>query len=360
MKSIAFLISLGLLISLYNTPTLAATDTFKIKIATNNEEMNSEATAETESAWPDDPELAKLKRESERLALENEIFEREQQRLLAKIEAEKNRVMLENELQELLIRQAELKTELKMASPQYLKDPFINGQLIISDRRIRLNGPILSDTADYITENIHYLNNKDPDYPIFLVIERSPGGSVMEGARIIEAMKYSEAPVYIVVKSVAASMAAILTAQAKRSFAYPNALIIHHQISSFFYGNPTQVNQDLKMTQEWGERLMRPVAEKMGITLDEFTQLMYEKNTEGNWTEFANRAKELGWVDHVVSGVRETSYLKPPQSDDEESAEITIDAVMMHDTEGQPYMKLPPPMLGDFYLLNNPNRFYRY
>ncbi len=309
---------------------------------------------------PLDPELQALKRESDRLALENTIFEQKQQRLLATIESEKKRVELENALQELLIRREELKTELKIASPEYLKEPFVNGQLIISDRRISLNGPILSDTADYVTENIHYLNNKNTEYPIFLVIDRSPGGSVMEGARIIEAMKHSQAPVYVVVKSIAASMAAIITAQAPRSFAYPNALIIHHQISSFFYGNPTQVNQDLKITQEWGERLMRPVAARMGITLEEFTQLMYEKNTEGNWTEFATQAQELGWVDHIVEGVRETSYLKPPGEEQPEEEVITLDAVMMQDEQGKAYLKLPQPVYGDLYHIHNPNRFYRY
>lgn len=307
-----------------------------------------------------DPELQALKRESDRLALENTIFEQKQQRLLAKIESEKKRVELENALQELLIRREELKTELKIASPQYLKEPFVNGHLVISDRRISLNGPILSDTADYITENIHYFNNKNPEYPIFLVIDRSPGGSVMEGARIIEAMRHSQAPVYVVVKSIAASMAAIITAQAPRSFAYPNALIIHHQISSFFYGNPTQVNQDLKITQEWGERLMRPVAKRMGISLDEFTQLMYEKNTEGNWTEFATHAQKLGWVDYVVEDVRETSYLKPPDATKPEEETITLDAVMMKDEQGNAYLKLPPPIFGDVYHLHNPSRFYRY
>ena len=96
--------------------------------------------------------------------------------------------------------------------PVYLADPLLkDGTLVISDRRIDLNGPIFSDLADHVTERINYFNNKNEGYPIFIVINDSPGGSVMSGMRIMKAMHGSEAPVYVVVKSFAASMAAALT-----------------------------------------------------------------------------------------------------------------------------------------------------
>ena len=104
--------------------------------------------------------------------------------------------------------------------------------MVISDRRIPLNGPITNETADYVTTRIHFFNNKDPKLPIFIVIDDSPGGSVMAGYRILKAMEGSDAPVHVVVKSFAASMAAAIATLAKHSYAYPNAVILHHQISA--------------------------------------------------------------------------------------------------------------------------------
>ena len=53
---------------------------------------------------------------------------------------------------------------------QYTKEPFKDGVLTISDRRIALNGPIWMDTANYIAERIDYFNNQSKEYPIFIVI----------------------------------------------------------------------------------------------------------------------------------------------------------------------------------------------
>ena len=83
--------------------------------------------------------------------------------------------------------------------PDYPLEPFKDGVLTVSDRRIAMDGPIVSGVADYVTERIHYFNNKDEALPIFLVIDRSPGGSVMEGYRIVKAMQASKAPVHVIV-----------------------------------------------------------------------------------------------------------------------------------------------------------------
>ena len=180
---------------------------------------------------------------------------------------------------------------------QYTKDPFKDGVLTISDRRIALNGPIWGDTADYVQERIDYFNNQSHEYPIFIVIDESPGGSVMAGYKILKAMDGSAAPVYVVVKSFAASMAANIVTQAKKSFAYPNAIILHHQISGYACGNLTMKKEDVKEMEEWWKRLAAPVATKMGISLDEFIKRMYQNRSTGNWVEFGDSARKLKWVD---------------------------------------------------------------
>jgi ATP-dependent Clp protease protease subunit len=245
---------------------------------------------------------------------------------------------------------------------QYTKEPFTNGVLYISDRRIPLNGPITLDTADYIAERIDYFNNQSQEYPIFIVIDRSPGGSVMAGYKILKAMGGSAAPVYVVVKSFAASMAAGITTLSARSFAYPNAVMLHHQILSFSSGNLTEQKEQLKDLEEWWKRLATPVAGKMGIGLDEFIKRMYQNRSTGNWEEFGDGAQKLKWVDQIAETVREQSYDKNPDtSGASHHAGIEEQSRLQErvDANGRRYVLLPRLDPVDCYYMYNPDNYYR-
>ena len=69
--------------------------------------------------------------------------------------------------------------------------------------------PCLLFRSDFVCSRIAFYNAIDSEAPIFIVIDRSPGGSVMSGYMMLQAMETSKAPVYVVVKGYAASMAAI-------------------------------------------------------------------------------------------------------------------------------------------------------
>lgn len=246
------------------------------------------------------------------------------------------------------------------ADINYTNEPFKDGTLTISDRRIALNGPIGMDTADHIADRIDYFNNQNREHPIFIVIDRSPGGSVMAGFKILKAMHGSVAPVYVVVKSFAASMAAGITTLAKRSFAYPNAIILHHQVLSMAWGNLTVQKEQLRDLEEWWRRLAKPVAKKMGIGLDDFIKEMYKHRSTGDWIEWGDRARKLKWVDDLVETIREESYDKNPD---------TLPVVLpprRHpffaervDTNGRRYVELPRLDPVDGYYLFNPDNYYR-
>ena len=249
---------------------------------------------------------------------------------------------------------------------KYTREPFTNGVLTISDRRIALNGPIWGDTADYVQERIDYFNNQNQEYPIFIVIDESPGGSVMAGYKILKAMNGSAAPVYVVVKSFAASMAANIATQSKKSFAYPNAIILHHQIQGLAFGNLTMQQEDVKEMEEWWKRLAAPVAAKMGISLNEFIKEMYQNRSTGNWEEFGDSACKLKWVDQTVNIIQEDSYNKNPDAPsalNDSSAPGYVNHQPMlpeHvDANGQRYVLLPRLNPVDCYYLYNPDNYYR-
>ena len=248
---------------------------------------------------------------------------------------------------------------------EYTKEPFKDGVLTISDRRIPLNGPIWMDTANYIVERINYYNNQNREYPIFIVIDSSPGGSVMAGYKILKAMDGSSAPVYVVVKSFAASMAAGITTLSKRSFAYPNAIILHHQILSGSFGNLTEQKENLKDLEEWWKRLAAPVAAKMGISLDEFIKRMYQNRSTGDWEEFGDNARKIKWVDEIAQTIREESYDKNPDAPSAPGGfmqgQLDNQPVLQErvDANGRRYVLLPRLEPVDCYYLYSPDNYYR-
>ena len=329
-----------------------------------------------------DEEFASDRERIERLRLSND---------LASVElASKSRDMAQRE-QELRIKAAELATqsaELNMQLAKlntdldlrekrdqwknrvnrdiaYTKEPFKDSVLTISDRRISLNGPIMLETADFIVERIDYFNNQNREYPIFLVIDRSPGGSVMAGYKILKAMAGSPAPVYVVVKSFAASMAAGITTLAQKSFAYPNAIMLHHQILSSSFGNLTQQKEQLKEMEEWWKRLATPVAGKMGVGLDDFIKRMYENRSTGDWQEFGDGARKLKWVDEIAETIREESYDRNPDGSSgpgsPRPARADAQSALPErvDTNGKRYVLLPRLEPVDCYYMYNPDAYYR-
>lgn len=313
-------------------------------------------------------ELAKLDAEKDRYLQEGEVAKARAEKLSNELKAVQTEAAIEitrlqNEISR--IETAEKRDDYADFKPVYLKNPLReDGTLVISDRRIPLNGMITPSTADFVTSRIQYWNNKDREMPIFIVIDASPGGSVMAGYRILKAMESSDAPVHVVVKSFAASMAAGITTLATESYAYPNAVILHHQISSMTFGqlNLTQQRELHEESQRWWERLGTPVAQKMGIPTEEFIKQMYAKSSSGDWSEFATEAQKLKWVNHIVQGIDETSVIKDPDAASSAPAPAAprpAALVEEIDSNGKPFAWLPRLEPKDVYFLYNPDGYYR-
>jgi ATP-dependent Clp protease protease subunit len=310
--------------------------------------------------------VAELEAERDRLTREGEIAKQRAEKLANELKALQNEAALEitrmqNEMR--LIETRQKRDSILDAEPEFLKNPLReDGTLVISDRRVPLNGPVTTELADFVTTRIQYWNNKDRELPIFIVIDSSPGGSVMAGYRILKAMESSDAPVYVVVKSFAASMAAAICTLAEDSFAYPNAILLHHQISNTAGGrlNLTQQREFFEQSTRWWDRLATPIAEKMGVTTDEFIEKMYAEQSSGDWVEFADQAQKLKWVNHVVTGIEETSVLQNPDTSGASPApSATFQAEEQIDNDGKPFVWLPRLDPTDVWFLHNPDGYFR-
>ena len=248
--------------------------------------------------------------------------------------------------------------------PSYLDKPLTKeNTLVISDRRVDLNGAITAKLAEKITRKINYFNNKENSKPIFIVIDKSPGGSVMAGYQIVKAIESSKAPVYVVLKSFAASMAAVIVTFSEHSYAYSHATILHHQPSTYLSGsnNLTEQKENYKILEKWWKYLATPIAKKMGISIDEFQKEMYEHSSRGDWSEFAVDAQKLHWVNHIVTRIEDTSILQnfseeEEKKKEEEEKKSEIETL---DKNGNVVVYLPHLSPTDAYFLYSPDNYYR-
>ncbi len=251
-----------------------------------------------------------------KLAYKAQVQELKNQQMTQEMELKKTKLELNvHKLQaEVATIEAKKRREKYISTtPKYLDNPVTeNNCLVISDRRIALNGLITEELSTEITNKINYFNNKDSKKPIFIVIDNSEGGSAMAGYLILKAMKSSKAPIYVVLRSFAASMAAIIVTLADKSFAYGHATILHHQPSTISFGNLTEQQESLAHLNEWWVEFGEPIAKKMGITGEEFKRQMYAHSARGDWQEMAKNAQKLHWVDNIIDTIVDTSVLEEP------------------------------------------------
>ena len=245
------------------------------------------------------------------------------------------------------------------AAPAYRKDPLENGKLYISDRRIEFNGPVTPELAEYVVGRIYFYNNQNAEYPIFIVIDNSPGGSVAAGYQIMKAMESSKAPVYVVVKSYAASMAAMITTFAERSFCYGNTVLLQHQPSSGMKGNLTQMREGLDSVTRWTRNINDQLAKKMGMTYEEYVAEMYKHDSRGDWSEFGDGAQRWKWVTDVVDAMEETSIVRKNDGDKPAAAVPGSVREYKFDERGKPYVELPTLPAGDMWMIYDPANLYR-
>lgn len=295
-----------------------------------------------------DEERAKLERE---LALANGRANaklHEKQLRVAELEAASRELQMDlaalnaefSAPQALLAKKQEL-SKVALAQPKYLKEPLVDGTLHISDRRIDFNGPVTDELASWVCDQINFYNNRSTEFPIFIVIDNSPGGSVFAGYQIQKAMQSSRAPVYVVVKGMAASMAAVIATTAERSYCFEHTKVLHHQISTGFNrANLTILREGMGTAEQVYKMFIGPVVKKLGVTIEDFTKQMYANNSEGDWELFGTEAVKSRWIDYLVERVDETAVasIAPKNVQGGGMPRALTEKI---DAEGKRYVELP-------------------
>jgi len=168
---------------------------------------------------------------------------------------------------------------------------------LIQERIILLSDPIYPQVANIIVSQMLFLQSQNDKAEIQLFIN-SPGGSVLAGLAIYDAMQFVRCPVSTICIGLAASMGALLLCAGRkdRRFCLPNArIMIHQPWTEGIGGTVSDVMIEAKELQKTKDRLNGIIARHSGKDIGEV-----EKATDRNNWLSPEEAKAFGLIDDLT------------------------------------------------------------
>lgn len=168
------------------------------------------------------------------------------------------------------------------------------------NRELWLDGEIDETTVADILVNIREYNRQDhlvplsERVPIKLFID-SPGGDVVAGLAIIDAIYISKTPVYTVNVSKAYSMAFQIMISGHKRFAFKSSSFLLHDGAEGGFDSSSKFRDRLKFSDDLEKLEIENIVKRTKITNKE-----YEKNVRREWYMLVPEALELGVIDEVV------------------------------------------------------------
>lgn len=130
--------------------------------------------------------------------------------------------------------------------------------------------------------------------PIKIIIN-SPGGSVLDGVGLIDAIKSSITPVFGIVVGYAYSMALNVLINCDFRISTSNSSFLLHDGSTGLFDSSTKFRDTMKFYDKLDERLDRMIAARTKLTMKELED---RKRQENFW--FSDEAKDLGIIDAII------------------------------------------------------------
>lgn len=170
---------------------------------------------------------------------------------------------------------------------------------LLDQRILVLGESVTEETANRLVAQLLVLSNDDPHSDICLWIN-SPGGSVMAGLAVYDAMQLVPNDVATVAIGFAASMGQILlcAGTAGKRYALPNAQVVMHEGSAGLGGSAADVAIQAENIQATLDRMRRIVAHHTGHDLEDVVRDV----GRDLWFD-APQARDYGFVDHIVTSI---------------------------------------------------------
>ena len=182
----------------------------------------------------------------------------------------------------------EKKDDAKAADP--LAEKFLK------TRQILLTGEISEESAEKVVKQLLILE-ADSKEPIYVYVD-SPGGDVYAGFAIFDAIRFIEAPVWIVGAGLVASAAALilLASPKERRVGLPHSSYLIHQPSSGMKGVATDIEIHAAELAKTRAKINEIIAQETGTPLEKVA-----KDTDRDYWLNAEESVAYGLISRVVS-----------------------------------------------------------
>ncbi|HEY8532527.1 MAG TPA: ATP-dependent Clp protease proteolytic subunit [Micromonospora sp.] len=181
-------------------------------------------------------------------------------------------------------------------------DDAVFGRLL-KERIIFLGSEVTDQVANRICAQLLLLSAEDPERDISLYIN-SPGGSVYSGMAIYDTMQYVSNDIVTIAMGIAASMAQLLLCAGTpgKRYALPHARIMMHQPSGGVGGTASDIAIQAEQMLYTKRMFQERVAYHTGKTPEQI-----ERDSDRDRWFTAQEAKDYGFIDHVITGVKQVS-----------------------------------------------------
>lgn len=159
---------------------------------------------------------------------------------------------------------------------------------------ITIRGPIKGSSS---STWINQMNDRDPDTDTIYIYLSSPGGSVLEGNKLIDQIKTLEMnDINVVcVADFAASMAFVILQACPKRLALPSSILMQHQMSLSLDGALESVNNYMDFIHQINKNLDSMQATRMNMTLEDF-----KMKVMNDWWIPGHNAKAVNAVDELI------------------------------------------------------------
>lgn len=140
----------------------------------------------------------------------------------------------------------------------------------IGDNFVKLEGEIDSLSVSAVLSELQ--RKAVGKAPVYLLIN-SPGGSVLDGSRLVSFIENSKTPIYTVCTKLCASMAFVTLQYGHKRMALDRAIIMAHKASGGAQGQLENMINLLSTMKRYVDKMSLHTARKAGLTLEQFNNL---------------------------------------------------------------------------------------
>ena len=193
------------------------------------------------------------------------------------------------------------------AKKPHLSEPDMQSRCFCRGHHIYFYAGVSKDSVYRLQEHLVKINSefkalqqKNPTTymtpkPIILHIN-SFGGGVFAAFAAIDFIEQSEIPVYTVIEGATASAGTLMSIVGKKRFIRPHASMLIHQLSSWFGGKMTEIDDDYQNLQQMHGSIRDLYVKHTRIAGDDLDELL----KHDLWWK-ADKCLEVGLVDGVWS-----------------------------------------------------------